>query len=931
MTGRIHTHAHEKLSLAPGDPLAKRLAACKRFLRLESEMIRMRHRGGESGLRVAQSRAALIDVVLQRLAAPTLSSLAAGRDAGVALVALGGYGRAELCPLSDVDIMFLFPPDLKAPFLKEVQQKLTDEVLYLLWDLGLKVGHSFRTIEDTMVEARRDIQSKTAMLESRYVTGAKPTYETFAQAYRNFYLKENPKAYIAARLEDQAERRAKYGNTVFLQEPDIKNGVGGLRDYQNALWMARVKLGVETLDELCEMRYLRPNELRDMNRAYTFLLRVRNQLHYESRKPTDLLHLEKQARIALLLGYEDSDALGRVEDFMRDYYRNAQIIHRTATILEHRLALTSDADDGGRISFREVIRARRRDPAKRLDGFILRGRELAAEEEDVFAADPARLVRVFRHCQQLNARLDFELATLIRASLPLLTRTVVSSPEANRSFRAILDDVGQVFPTLNDMHELGVLGRFLPEWDALTCLVQHELYHRYTADVHTLHTIRELDAVFTSPETIYAPYRREIRATALPSLLYTILLLHDIGKGVGIENHAESGVAIAEPVLQRLGYEEPHRETVRFLIKNHLAMARFWQKYDLDDPHTTEAFAELVGDAERLRLLYVHTFCDARGTASTLWNGYKDTLHTTLFRNTAEHLAHGPAAAERQAAERFKMTKNDLLSRHIENVSEEEIAAHFSLLPERYFISTDNDEIALHLQMVNQLLKTIIATDAPVSSLSPVIDWRDDLERSLTVVNVVTWDRAGLFYKLCGAFSLAGLNILSAKVISRADHIAIDTFYVAEPGRGVVQSPKVLEHFQRNVHLALISNKDLQSEIEVQARKNQARLYTGDRNPLLASFTPKIDVYHELSLHRTIVEVQAPDQIGLLFRIAKAIFDHGFDITFARINTERGLAIDTFYIENANKEGATDPARLVHLRDTLGQIVAPEQREAVEY
>ncbi len=751
MTSRLLNHAHQRLDPAAADTPARRLAAGKRFLRLEDQMLRMRHRAGEGGQRIARARAGVIDALLQRLVAPHAEAM---RAAGMALVALGGYGRMELCPLSDIDIMFLHPGKLKASSVQEVQRQLYDGVIMLLWDMDLKVGYSFRSIDEAFKEAREDMQTKTALLESRCIAGVEETYRTFDHAYRAFYRKEDPKAYIAARLEDQAQRRRRQGDTVFLQEPDTKNGVGGLRDYQNALWMARVKLGVTTMEELCEMKYLRSEELRRLKRAYNFLLRVRIQLHFESRKPTDILILEKQSNIARQLGYEQPDELTRVEEFMRDYYRAAQIIFRTSRLLEHRLSLAHEPGRGGRISFREVIEARRRDPSKHLDGFVLRGRELAADKATVFEEDPARLVRVFRHAQQLNAHLDFELENLVRESLPLLTRKVVLAPAANRSFRAILEDAGRVHPALSAMHEVGVLGRFLPEWDRLTCLVQHELYHRYTADVHTLQTIHELDAVLTSPEKEYTRYRGELRATTNPTLLYVVLLLHDIGKGEGIENHSDAGVRLAEPILERLGFEESQREIVRFLIKNHLTMARFWQKYDLDDPHTTAAFADLVGDAERLRFLYVHTFCDARATSSSLWNGYKDTLHTTLFRNTADFLAHG-AAVEHHAAAQFAMTKKDLLSRDIDGVDKEETLAHFSLMPERYFIHTDNDEIALHLQMVNRLLKTIVASDT-VSTLQPIIDWRDDLSRSLTVVNVVTWDRAGLFYKLAGAFSLAG-------------------------------------------------------------------------------------------------------------------------------------------------------------------------------
>jgi [protein-PII] uridylyltransferase len=491
------------------------------------------------------------------------------------------------------------------------------------------------------------------------------------------------------------------------------------------------------------------------------------------------------------------------------------------------------------------------------------------------------------------------------------------------AFRAILSESGAVYPVLSQMHELGVLGAYIPEFDALTCLVQHEYYHRYTADIHTLSAIRELDLIFTKPEPITLKYRTVLHEVEDPALVYLTLLLHDIGKAVGIKNHSESGVKLAGPTMERLGVSPRGRELVSFVIKNHLAMARFWQKRDVDDPKTSASFAELVGDPERLRCLYVHTFCDARGTSSDLWNSYKDTLHTTLYRNTLERLRLG-AEVEANFEEKRKMTEQELIAKRIPGISDDEIAAHFSLLPDRYFILTDASEITLHIQMVNRLLKSITATDS-VGSLRPVIDWKDDLNRSLTVVNVVTWDRAGLFYKLAGAFSVAGLNILGAKVISRTDHIAIDTFYVVEPGRGVVQNAAAQESFAKIIESALVSNSDLYPEILSQAKKIAATryLYSKAGETLHSSFPPTVDVYHEISMQRTIVEVQARDQIGLLYRLAKAIFDFGFDITFARIGTERGVAIDTFYIESANHEPVEDPERLQRLRTSLNEVITP--------
>lgn len=928
--GRIQKHARERLDFAPDAPRSERLAACKTFLRLESAMIRMRHDGGESGLPVAQARAAMVDVMLSHLFTHAVASYERTRGrlpAACALLALGGYGRGELSPLSDIDIMFLFPSKAKSSALEPLQQHLVDEVLYVLWDCGLKVGYSTRTVDDVFAEARKDIQTKTALLEARLVAGAEPLFTGFASAYHSYYTQEDAKGYIRSRLEDQATRRAKYGDTVFLQEPDVKSGVGGLRDYQNTLWMARVKLGITSMDQLVEQGYLKRNELRDFKRAYEFVLRTRNELHFQSKRPTDLLDLEAQPRIGLGLGYTNQDILGRVEQFMHDYYRAAQTIYRTSKLVENRLALTLDATADKKISFREAVRAHRHVRSKRIDGFILRGSELTQESPRVFKEDPVRLVRVFRHCQSLNAQPDFALQSLIREALPLLTRRVTEDRDANISFKSILEDAGSVYPTLALMHELGVLARFIPEFQGLTCLVQHEFYHRYTADIHTLNAIRELDRIFTGEDPLGEKYRDILHETANPALLYLILLLHDIGKAKGIKGHADFGVDIALPLLARMEVDAAEQEIVTFIIKNHLIMARFWQKRDVDDPASAIAFAELVPDPDKLRYLYVHTYCDARGTASGLWNSYKDTLHGSLYRATLDQLIHGPALATRHTA-RMQSTYQELVTQKIPGISADEITAHFHLLPERYFIHTDADEIALHIRMVNQLLTSITKADA-VGSLRPVIDWHDDINRSYTVVDIVTWDRAGLFYKLAGAFSVAGLSILSSKVISRQDHIAIDTFYVVEPGRGVVQSAKAQEIFSRAVEEALTSNKDLYPEIVAQAKKVRSSRYGAEKTPShVASFPPSVDVYHELSMERTIVEVQARDEIGLLFRIAKLISDHGFDITFARIGTERDIAIDTFYIENARPEAPATPERLTHLQEALNAVIAHDPAPA---
>jgi [protein-PII] uridylyltransferase len=912
---------------------SERIAGCKAFLKEAMAELRARHDHGASGVEVERGRAAIIDLLVSRLFDHAIERYARKKGptpAAVAIIALGGYGRGELAPWSDIDVMFLYPSKSKPAVVQPFQAHLTQEILYPLWDCGLKVGHSTRTVEEVFVQAKKEIQTMTALLESRYVAGSGALCDSFLQAYRTFYTTNDPKGYILARLEDQTHRRAKYGNTVFNQEPDIKNGVGGLRDYHNTLWMARVKLGITRMSELTEEGHLNPEEVGEFERSYDFLLRVRNELHFQNNRPTDILNLDSQPRVAWNLGYTQPDMLARVERFMQDYYRAAQTIFRTSKTIESRLALTiGRKSSGAKVPIREALKIARLRRARRVDGFVVRGSELAAELPTVFQDDPVRLIRVFRHAQQLDCILDFHLAQLIRESLPLMAN-ISQSPDAAVAFRAILSESGAVHPVLQRMHELGVLGRFIPEFDALTCLVQHEFYHRYTADIHTLNAIRELDLIFLEAEPMKLKYRNALHEIEDPALVYLTLLLHDLGKAEGIQNHSQAGVRLAQPIMERLAVSPRGRALVSFVIKNHLAMARFWQKRDVDDPKTSASFAELVGEPERLRCLYVHTFCDSRGTSADLWNSYKDTLHTTLYRNTLERLRLG-SAIDASYEEKRKMTQQELIARRIPGISDDEIAAHFSLLPDRYFIHTDGSEITLHIQMVNKLLKSITATDS-VGSLRPVIDWKDDLNRSLTVVNVVTWDRAGLFYKLAGAFSVAGLNILGAKIISRTDHIAIDSFYVVEPGRGVVQNVIAQETFAKIIESSLVSSADLYPEILAQAKKIAATryLYANGGESLHSSFPPTVDVYHEISMQRTIVEVQARDQIGLLYRLAKAISDFGFDITFARIGTERGVAIDTFYIESTTHEVVEDTERLHGLRNALTEVISPSQVPAAE-
>lgn len=905
----------------PGVPRNKQLPAYKRFLELENEMLKRYHRKGDSGLKVAQARAVMVDVVIENLflAALDMYMTQHGKlPCKLAILATGGYGRGELNPHSDIDIMLLYPDRISnRKRFEQFQELLTEEILYPLWDLGWKIGHASRNTKEVIDEARVEIQSKNAILESRMICGSEPLFADMYRRFKAYLNKESSDAYIKQRLIDEKERHGKFANTVYLQEPDIKNGVGGLRDYQNILWMANLKHGYRSFRDIEKAKMLRRDERIAMDQAYDFLLRTRTEVHMNNRRPTDKLNLEQQPIVAEGLLYPQEDIFARVEAFMKDYYSAARTIYHTSEYLKKRLSLNADRL-GGKITFREALRARQHLPMKKVDGFLLYDKTLSPESKTVFKDDPTRLIRVFRYQQQFGASFDADLLHLMSRSIPLIDSEVIMSPAAAKSFLSILRAPGEVYQTLVTMHELGILGRYLPEFGKLTCMVQHEYYHRYTADMHVLRTIKHLDDVFLKASDVDARYERELRKNDDPLLLYLILLLHDIGKSEGIKGHDVAGVKIAKPILDRFGINKEQQEQILFIIRNHLEMARIWQRFDIEDPHTTASFAETVGDPDKLRFLYVHTYCDARGTAPTLWNSYKDSMHRNLYMATIEQF-QDEAVIQRKRKEQIAMLNEQLLSRSIEGVSKDEIEAHFTLLPERYFINTSADEIELHLRMVHQLL-TQIQTAESVGTLAPIIDWRDDRDLNMTVVNVVTWDRAGLFYKLAGALTLAGVNIVSTKAISRSDHISIDTFYLMNPEGGVVTNSGAEATFKSHLEESLVQGKRLSPQIDDLEKKAIASAKKA-RDMLPAPFPPSVDVYHELSLKRTIIEVQASDRIALLYRLARLIHYKGFDISFARIATERGVAMDTFYIENGDSKSSASTDNLLELREGLEKIV----------
>ena len=876
-------------------------------------MLRRYHEKRDPGRKVCQAYAIMVDVLLECLLENAVKGWMLEHKklpAELAIVANGGYGRSELCPHSDIDVSLLYSSQPRRQGFRDFQEWVTGHVLYPLWDLKFKVGHASRTIRESISEARADMQTKTTLMQSRHVCGSEELTRNFEEKYEKFLKADSPGRYLKERRADQKERRAKHLNTIFVQEPDIKNGVGGLRDFQNLLWMSEVKFGISTMDGLLENGYIQKGEHTMLVSAYDFLLRVRNELHFQSSRPMDVLLLEKQPLVAFSLGYRQRNLMKRVERFMRDYYAHARNIYTLTNALEKHFLLPEEGGIVKRLAVRQT---------RDIDDFLLRDGELEPASEDVFEEDPVRLVRVFRLSQQFNARLGPRLVRKVQECRHLLTPAFTNDERACRAFRSILQTAGQVYPALSAMHDLGVLGRFIPEFEGLTCLVQHEYYHRYTADIHTLSTLRILDDIFLTDKPIHDKYRECLRENSAPTLLYLILLLHDIGKSDGIKGHAERGAEMAGVILDRLRINSTHQEQILFVIRHHLAFASFAQKHDVDDPEACGLFADFVEAPEHLRFLYVHTYCDTQGTAPGLWSSFKETLYDSLYRGSLHQLLNKDGTVSNAEKMRQEL-HTEVKGQGLEGIPGEEVDAHFNSLNPRYFLHTSAGEIVLHLNMVHELLEHFHDSTAS-RTLVPVVHWENDLDRGFTIVTVVTWDRPGLFYRLAGVFTLAGLNILSSKALSREDSITIDTFFVVEPGGSVVSDDSFHTSFVKEATASLQEGFGMLDRIQVMEKDYGEGLLPQDSERMGVPFPPSVETFREPVLNRTIIEVRARDSLGLLYQLARTITHEGFNIAFARISTENSVALDTFHIEPIEPGAEITEEALLALRGKLQGIV----------
>ncbi len=923
---QIEAEAAARLPLPPGAAAALDLGRFKSFLKTETHRLKTAHRAGARGSEVCQARAAIIDQIIRHLwtaARSALSAQAVREFPPLAIVALGGYGRAELNPYSDLDIMFLHEGQVVAHQTKALPhlEKMLDGVLMPLFDLGLKLGHSVRSIADCVDAANsrtdpKSMETKTSLIEARWIVGDEKLFAKLQKTVLAKCVEGHVDEYLAARLADQAARRTKFGNSATMQEPNVKNGCGGLRDYQNLLWMAWFKYRTRSLADLEQREFITPTERQQLETAYDYLLRVRNDMHCHAERTADVLSKSLQPAVARNMGYDDASISRRLEKFMREFYSHTRNIYIITRTLEQRLALLPQTDLRLR-SLRNLLGkglALASGTVEPVDGFKFVGRQLLHASPRVFRDQPRRLMRAFLHAQQRGLKLHPDLAQLIRNQLDLVDGKFLRDEHVRETFLSILGHRGNVGAALRAMHETGLLAAYVPEFGKLNCLVQHEFYHQYTADEHTIHCLEQADRVWEAQEPPYSEYAPLLQGLERPFLLYIALLLPDTGKAESHGNHAAASSELALRVARRLALDDTTTQTLRRVIEHHLLPSRTSQLRDMDDLAVIRGFAKKVSDVETLALLTLHTFADATATSDKLWTGFKDALLWTLYRKTLNLLTGGGEflRAEERRRESQMGEVRELLAGELE---EEEMLAHFAVLPARYFQIHSAREIADDLQMTHRFLRLQVLRED--RALEPVIAWHNFPDRACNAVKICTWDRAGLFGKISGSFSAVGLNILSAQIFTRADGVALDTFFVIDARTGQLAERDQRERFDALLTKVLTGHDlDLRSLL---ARQQGARppyqSYEGEQIPTRLVFD------NETSETRTVIEIETEDRIGLLYAISQTLSELGLDISAARICTEKGAALDSFYVSELDSRKVVDPDRLQAIEQRLRHAI----------
>jgi len=840
-------------------------AVFRQVLDAGSDLLRERFAADEAIEDLVRDRARLVDVALRAAWVQH-----AGRFAGdLALVAVGGYGRGELHPSSDIDIMVLLPKSDSAAWQSDIERFLT-----FLWDIGLEVGHSVRSIDDCQHESLADISVATTLFEARLLAGPEPLFAGMRRALAPDRLWSS-QDFFEAKVKEQSERHHRYFDTAYNLEPNVKSSPGGLRDIQTIGWVAKRHFGTETLDELVAHGFLTREELRKLKAGQSFLWKVRFGLHVLTGRREDRLLFDYQIKLAKLFGYEDASFTLAVEQLMQKYYRTVMDV---SLLNEMLLQL-----------FREAILTQSGTPLPINPRFQIRNDYLEVTHPEVFARYPSALLELFVLLQQHPELRGVRAETirLIGSHVSLIDEEFRQNPRHHRLFMEILCAPVGVTHELRRMNLYGVLGRYIPSFGRVVGRMQYDLFHAYTVDAHTLFVVSNLRR-FAMPK-----YNHEFPALSqimqsLPrqELAYLAALFHDIAKGRG-GDHSELGAVDAEAFCLEQGLGRYEARLVAWLVRNHLILSITSQKKDISDPDIIHDFARRVGDQAHLDYLYVLTVADVRGTNPKLWNAWKARLFEEFYERTKRALRRGLETPVDQD-ELIRETQQAARDR-MPQVTHEEIAKVWSQWTEAYFLRYTPEEIAWHT--------SLLAARRPDDE-APLVAIRQLAERGGTAVLTYTPNRVHSFARTTAVLDQMGLNVVDARLITSANGFSLETYVVLEDNGAFIADPTRVGEIERGLWRNLKQSEDLPLTVTRRAPR-QVRMFS---TPTQVNFS--LDNRN----NRTILELVAADRPGLLSEVGKVFKTERVAINGAKIMTVGERAEDVFYITDMDGRVLPDEA-----------------------
>ena len=780
----------------------------------------------------------------------------------LALAAVGGYGRGEMAPYSDVDIAFLTP--WKATGWSEA---IVESMLYALWDLGLKVGHSARSLDEMVRMAKGDLTIRTALLEARYVWGDQQLYDEAARRFDADVIAGTARTFVAEKLAERDARHKRMGDSRYVVEPNLKEGKGGLRDLHALFWIGKYLHRVGSVAELVDKGLLTAPELRAFQKAENFLWAVRCNLHLVAGRAEDRLTFDVQPEVARRMRYADRPGRSAVERFMQHYFLTAKAVGDLTGVF---LAHLDDglAPKGRRFGLPGFMRLPRK-----LSGFVLDRGRLTIPRDDWFREDPIRLIELFAVADAQSLEIHPTTMRAANRDARLIDARTRDDPRANALFLDVLTSPRNPESVLRWMNESAVVGRFVPDFGRVVAQMQFDMYHHYTVDEHSIRAVGLLSRIERGElQEDHPLVTAMLRQTASRRILYVAVLLHDIAKGRG-GDHSILGAEVAARLCRRFGMTAAETETVVWLVRNHLLMSATAFKRDLSDFKTILDFTAAVQSAERLRLLLALTVVDIRAVGPGVWNDWKRQLLTDLYRAAEEVLRLGHKTSGR--AERITAKQADLGEAFSWSAST--LAAYARLLPDSYWIAEPDDVLRANARLLNA------ADDAPLTVAAQVYP-----ARGATLVTVATADHPGLFYRIAGAIHLAGATVIDARIHTTRNGMALDNFLVQDLHGRPFDDEARLKRLERAIGDALASRGRL-------AERLDARPLTRARADAFA-VAPSVLVDNKASNRYTVIEVNARDRPALLYALGAALFESKVTIRSAHIATYGERAVDTFYV-----------------------------------